>query len=57
MGYKCLVQVGNCIELDTVGRQFEPYLWHRPETLFPNGGGNKAAANICLESIVEAVDR
>ena len=27
MGYKCLVQVGNCIELDTVGRQFEPYLW------------------------------
>ena len=23
----CLVQVGNCIELDTVGRQFEPYQW------------------------------
>ena len=24
----CLVQVGNGIELDTVGRQFKPYLWH-----------------------------
>ena len=23
----CLVQVGNGIELDTVGRQFEPYQW------------------------------
>ena len=23
----CLVQVGNDIELDTVGRQFKPYLW------------------------------
>ena len=23
----CLVQVGNDIELDTVGRQFEPYRW------------------------------
>ena len=23
----CLVQVGNGIELDTVGRQFEPYRW------------------------------
>ena len=23
----CLVQVGNCIELDTVGRLFEPYRW------------------------------
>ena len=23
----CLVQVGHGIELDTVGRQFEPYLW------------------------------
>ena len=23
----CLAQVGNDIELDTVGRQFEPYLW------------------------------
>ena len=33
VGYKipllkgCLVQVGNAIELDTVGRQFEPYRW------------------------------
>ena len=25
--YGCLVQVGNGIELDTVGRQFESYLW------------------------------
>ena len=23
----CLVQVGDGIELDTVGRQFEPYRW------------------------------
>ena len=23
----CLVQVGNCIELEAVGLQFEPYLW------------------------------
>ena len=23
----CLVQVGNDIELDTVGRQFDPYRW------------------------------
>ena len=23
----CLVKVGNGIELDTVGRQFEPYRW------------------------------
>ena len=29
-GLRCLqvVQVGNDIELDTVGRQFEPYRWH-----------------------------
>ena len=24
----CLVQAGNDIELDTVGRQFELYWWH-----------------------------
>ena len=24
----CLVQVGNGIELEAVGLQFEPYLWH-----------------------------
>ena len=26
-GYGCLVQVGNGIELEAVGLQFEPYLW------------------------------
>ena len=24
----CLVQVGNGIELEVIGLQFEPYLWH-----------------------------
>ena len=27
MRTRCLVQVGNGIELDTVGSLFEPYLW------------------------------
>ena len=48
----CLVQVGNGIELDTVGSQFEPYRW-RPwgvtcGTSVPNSRGNKAAANLSL---------
>ena len=49
ISYVCLVQVGEGIELDTVGRQFEPYRW-RPCGVtwdsFPNSRGNKAAANL-----------
>ena len=57
----CLVQVGNDIELDTVGRQFEPSRRRRNRshcgvtsgwqgTLFPgqHSRGNKAAANLSL---------
>ena len=50
----CLVQVGNGIEPDTVGRQFEPYRW-RPcgvtwilWILFPNSRGNKAGRGAAL---------
>ena len=46
-----VLQVGNNIlELDTVGRQFEPYQWLVvwPGKLFPNSSGNKAAENLCL---------
>ena len=47
----CLVQVGNGIELDTVGRQFEPYRW-RPcgvtWDVVPKQGNLKAAANLRL---------
>ena len=48
------IQVGNGIELDTVGRQFETYRWRPcgvtwiPGTLFSNSSGNKAAANLSL---------
>ena len=45
----CLVQVGNGIELEAVGFQFEPYRW-RPcgvtWDFVPNSRGNKAAANL-----------
>ena len=45
----CLVQVGNGIELQAVGFQFEPYRW-RPcgvtWDFVPNSRGNKAAANL-----------
>ena len=62
---ECLVQVGNGIELDTVGRRFEPYRYNRwlrrPSpwpgteavtvswTLVPNCRPNKAAANLRLK--------
>ena len=50
----CVVQVGDGIELHTVGRQFEPYRSRpfgkmRPGTLFPNSRGYKAAANLHLQ--------
>ena len=48
----CLFQVGNGIDLEAVGFQFEPYRW-RPcgvtwdsSTTVPNSRGNKAAANL-----------
>ena len=45
----CLVQVGNGIELQAVGFQFEPYWW-RPcgvtWDFVPHSRGNKAAANL-----------
>ena len=53
----CLVLVGNDIELDAIGRQFEPYLYRRmrshaggalvvwPGMLFPNSSGIEAAEN------------
>ena len=28
IGSGCFVQVGNCIELEAIGLQFKPYLWH-----------------------------
>ena len=43
------VQVGNGIELETVGSRFEPYRWRR--ILFPNSRGNKAAANLRLKAL------
>ena len=44
----CLVQVGNGIELDTVGRQFESYRWRPCGVTVPNSRGNTAAANLRL---------
>ena len=42
--YGCLVQVGNGIDLEAVGLQFEPYLWY-DLGFIPNSRGKKSAAN------------
>ena len=48
----CLVQVGNGIELEAVGLQFEPYRWRPCGVTLDSSRtrGNKAAANLRLKT-------
>ena len=53
-----LVQVGNGIELEAVGLQFEPYLVAQCDLrFFPNSRGNKAAENLNLHPHLPLVPR